>query len=94
MKKQIHLWIEDKEGKASFIFGETFMRELFHEIKVESKKNNSELVKAVKNITDTDKYIIVMDNSFDNPEVYREQRRLNQYSAGKEVVKINFICFI
>lgn len=77
MKKQIHLWIEDKEGRASFVFWKTFMRELFPEIKVESKKNNSELAKAVKDITDTDKYIIVMDNSFDNPEVYREQSRRN-----------------
>lgn len=93
MTKQIHLWIEDKEGKSGFIFWETFMRELFPQIKVESKKNNSELVKAVKDIKDKDRYIVVMDNSFDNPEVYREQSRLNKYSAGKDVVKINLICF-
>ncbi len=93
MTKQIHLWIEDKEGKSGFIFWKTFMRELFPEINVESKKNNSELVKAVKDITNADRYIIVMDNSFDNPEVYREQSRLNKYSAGKDVVKINLICF-
>lgn len=93
MSQKIHLWIEDKEGKSSFIFWYTFMKELFPDVIVESKKNNSELVKAVKEISDTDRYIIVMDNSFDNPEVYLEQRRLNKYSVGKDVVKINLICF-
>lgn len=43
------------------------MKQLYPEVVVESKRNNSELVKAVKSLKDTDnKYIIVFDNSFDN----------------------------
>ena len=44
---------------------------------VESKKNNSELVKSVKALQDIEnKYIIVFDNSFDNLQILMEQKRL------------------
>lgn len=33
----------------------------------------TQLAKAVNSISDADRYIIVMDNFFDNPEVYLEQ---------------------
>lgn len=47
------------------------MKHLCPDISVESKNNNSELVKAVKNLEDTDnKYVIVFDNSFDNLVAY------------------------
>ena len=44
------LWIEDRKGKASYIFWENFMKQLCPEVIVESKKNNSELVKAVRTL--------------------------------------------
>lgn len=43
-----YLWIEDRKGKASYTFGISFMEQLCPDVIVESKKNNSELVKAVK----------------------------------------------
>lgn len=62
---------------------------------VESKKNNSELVKAVNKLDDTDnRYVIVFDNSFDNPQVAMEQKLLKQYADKKKnVVLIDIICF-
>ena len=66
------LWIEDQKGKASYTFWENFMRQLCPKVIVESKKNNSELVKAVKSLQDEEnKYIIVFDNSFDNLQVVK-----------------------
>ena len=66
------LWIEDRKGKASYTFWENFMKQLSPNIIVESKKNNSELVKAVKSLQDEEnKYIIVFDNSFDNLQVVK-----------------------
>lgn len=58
-----YLWIEDRKGKASYTFWTSFMEQLCPDVIVESKKNNSELVKAVKTLQDTEnKYIIVFDN--------------------------------
>ena len=93
MQEKTYLWLEDKEGKSSYTFWKRFMSLLFPEVIVESKKNNSGLVKAVKNIEDNNKYIVMMDNSFDNPEVFRELSRLKKYAAGKNVVIVNLICF-
>ena len=57
-----YLWLEDRNGKSGYIFCQTFMKQLCPEIVVESKKNNSELVKAVKGLEDTEnRYIIVFD---------------------------------
>ncbi len=79
MTSKTFLWIEDRKGKASYIFWETLLRQLCPDIQVESKRNNSELVKAVKNIDDEDnKYIIMFDNSFDNLQVTTEQKILYQ----------------
>ncbi len=73
------LWIEDRKGKASYIFWENLMKRLCPDVIVESKKNNSELVKAVKTLQDEEnKYIIVFDNSFDNLQVVMEQKRLKK----------------
>lgn len=62
---------------------------------LESKKNNSELVKAVKALEDSEnKYIIVFDNSFDNLQVAMEQKMLRKYVGDKEnVVLMDIICF-
>ena len=95
MSSQIFLWIEDKKGKASYVFWQSFLNQLYPGIEVVSKKNNSELVKAVKNINDTDnRYVIILDNSFDNLQVVMEQKLLKQYADKKEnVVLMNIICF-
>lgn len=60
------LWIEDRKGKSGYLFWSSFLKELFPDMVVESKKNNSELVKAVKNLADIkNRYVIVFDNSFE-----------------------------
>ena len=48
MSVKTYLWIEDRIGKASYKFWTTLMHEICPEVIVESKKNNRELVKAVK----------------------------------------------
>lgn len=89
------LWIEDKEEKAGYIFWSTLLNELCPDIVVESKGNSSELVKAVKNLMDTEnKYVIVLDNSFDNLQAVMERKLLKQYAEGKEnIVLMDIICF-
>ena len=89
------LWIEDRKGKASYIFWENLMKQLCPDVIVESKKNNSELVKAVKTLQDEEnKYIIVFDNSFDNLQVVMEQKRLKKYvNEKKNVWLLDIICF-
>ena len=73
------LWIEDKKGKASYTFWENLMKQLCPKVIVESKKNNSELVKAVRTLQDDEnRYIIVFDNSFDNLQIVMEQKRLKK----------------
>ncbi len=71
------------------------MKHLCPDISVESKNNNSELVKAVKNLEDTDnKYVIVFDNSFDNLQVAMELKLLKQYAGQKKnIVLMDIICF-
>lgn len=56
------LWIEDRKGKASYTFWANLMKQLCSDVIVESKKNNSELVKAVRTLQDAEnRYIIVSD---------------------------------
>lgn len=71
------------------------MHQLCPDLIVESKKNNSELIKAVKALADEDnKYIIVYDNSFDNLQVYKEQKILKNYVEAKSNVwMMDIICF-
>ena len=71
------------------------MSQLYPEIIVESKKNNSELVKAVRRLEDSEnKYIIVLDNAFDNLQAIMEQKRLHEFAAEKEnVILLDIICF-
>ena len=68
------------------------MSQLYPEIIVESKQNNSELVKAVRRLEDSEnKYIIVLDNAFDNLQAIMEQKRLHEFAAEKEnVILLNF----
>ncbi|MCM1044229.1 MAG: hypothetical protein NC417_01855 [Candidatus Gastranaerophilales bacterium] len=90
-----YLWIEDRKEKSGYIFWQAFMRQLCPEIVVESKKNNSELVKAVKALEDNEnRYIIVFDNSFDNLLVVMEQKLLRKYAEAKgNVLLLDIICF-
>ncbi len=55
LSEKIFLWIEDRKGKASYIFWKTLMEHLIPEVVVESKGNNSELVKSIKELEDTNK---------------------------------------
>ena len=89
------LWIEDRKGKASYTFWANLMKQLCSDVIVESKKNNSELVKAVRTLQETENgYIIVFDNSFDNLQIVMEKKRLKKYVNEKEnVFLLNIICF-
>lgn len=89
------MWIEDRKGKASYTFWENLMKQLCPDVMVQSKKNNSELVKAVRTLQDEEnKYVIVFDNSFDNLQVVMEQKHLKKYVEGKEnVFLLDIICF-
>lgn len=90
-----YLWIEDRKDKSGYIFWQTLLGQLCPEIVLESKKNNSELVKAVKALEDTEnRYIVVFDNSFDNLQVAMEQKLLRKYAGDKEnVILMDIICF-
>lgn len=95
MPDRTFLWIEDRKGKSGYLFWSSFLEELFPDMVVESKKNNSELVKAVKNLTDIkNRYVIVFDNSFDNLQTVMERKLLKQYVYDKEnVILMDIICF-
>lgn len=90
-----YLWIEDRKNKSGYIFWQTLLGQLCPEIVLESKQNNSELVKAVKALEDTEnRYIVVFDNSFDNLQVAMEQKMLRKYAGDKEnVILMDIICF-
>lgn len=90
-----YLWIEDRKDKSGYIFWQTLMGQLCPEIVLESKTNNSELVKAVKALEDTEnRYIVVFDNSFDNLQVAMEQKLLRKYASDKSnVILMDIICF-
>ncbi|MFI3213184.1 MAG: hypothetical protein R3Y24_07560 [Eubacteriales bacterium] len=95
MPLKTYLWIEDRKGKASYIFWETFMKEVCPDVIVESKMNNRELVKAVKGLADKEnRYIIAYDNSFDNVQVCMEQRILKQAAEVRDnVFLLDLVCF-
>ena len=95
MSAKTYLWIEDRIGKASYKFWTTFMHEICPEVIVESKMNNRELVKAVKGLTDKEnRYIIALDNSFDNMQIYMEQKIVKEAADIRDnVFLLNLICF-
>lgn len=95
MSKKTYLWIEDRRDKAGYVFWKTLMRQLYPEMVVESKRNSSELVKAVKALQDQEnQYIIVCDNAFDNLQVYQEQKVLKRYAdRNGNVFLMDIICF-
>lgn len=95
MSAKTYLWIEDRIGKASYKFWTTFMHEICPEVIVESKMNNRELVKAVKGLADKEnRYIIALDNSFDNVQIYMEQKIMKEAADIRDnVFLLNLICF-
>ena len=95
MSSKIYLWIEDREGKAGYLFWNTFLKYLYPDLVVESKKNSSGLIKAVKDLENTrNRYVIVFDNSFDNTQAVMERKLLKQYADNREnVVLMDIICF-
>ena len=40
MSSKTFLWIEDRIGKSSYVFWESFLQQLCPDVEVESKKNN------------------------------------------------------
>lgn len=94
-KWKTYLWLEDRQGKAGYTFWKILMQQISPDVIVESKKNNSELVKAVRQLEDNrNQYIIVYDNSFDNLQVYQEQKLLKRYAdKRKNVFLLGLICF-
>ncbi len=89
MSMKTYLWIEDRIGKASYKFWTAFMHETCPQVIVESKMNNRELVKAVKGLTDKEnRYIIALDNSFDNVQIYMEQKILKEAADKRNNVFI------
>ena len=95
MSVKTYLWIEDRIEKSGYKFWTTLMHELYPEVIVESKMNNRELVKAVKGLTDKEnKYIIALDNSFDNVQVCMEQKLLKEAADKRNnVFLLDIICF-
>ncbi len=95
MSVKTYLWIEDHMEKSSYKFWTTLMHELCPDVIVESKNNNHELVKAVKCLTDKEnRYIIALDNAFDNVQIYLEQKMLKEAADKKNnVFLLNLICF-
>ena len=94
-KEKTYLWLEDRQGKSGFSFWKVLMQQIGQNIIVESKRNNSELIKAVRQLEDNkNHYIIVYDNSFDNLQVYQEQKLLRRYADKKKnVFLLDLICF-
>lgn len=78
-----YIWCEDSSS------GYSFWREMFQHINpsavVESKGNNTNLCKAVCNLSDTEnQYYVLLDNAVDNPDVLREMQRINRFISGKD----------
>ena len=82
------VWCEDTG--SGFAFWKKMFKTLYRDFLVESKKNNSELCKAVSGIGDDDgnKYYVIMDNAVDNPDVLREIQRLHRLAKDKSNVSI------
>ena len=95
MSFKTYLWIEDRIGKASYKFWTLFMNEICPDVIVESKRNNRELVKAVKGLIDKEnRYIIALDNSFDNVQICMEQKILKEAADKRDnVFLLDIICF-
>lgn len=81
-----YLWCED--SASGFQFWQAVFRVIHPDIEVVSKKGNTELVKATKNIDDDNQYFIIIDTATDNPNVIRENKRLYSNIKEKENVAV------
>lgn len=93
--KKTYFWIEDRKGKASYTFWKCLLKTLFPNIILESKNNSSELIKAVRRLEDEqNRYIIVLDNSFDNVQSILEFKQLKEFSSHRTNIRLmDIICF-
>ena len=80
MIRMIYLWTEDREEKSGYRFWKMIAGMLFGDrITVESKRNNSELVKAVEKIRpDGNQYLIAFDHAYDNTNIGQLADRLKE----------------
>lgn len=83
-----YVWCEDTGSGLAFwkMLFDTFYRDYI----VESKKNNTELCKAIARIKpdEDDRYYVLMDNAIDNPDVLRETQRLYHSIKDKSNVSV------
>lgn len=91
-----YVWCEDTG--SGFDFWKAVFNTLYEDFIVETKKNNSELCRAVSKLRDEEnRYYILMDNAVDNQEVLRETQRLHSVVKGKQnvsVIKIHSFEFV
>ena len=91
-----YVWCED--SGSGFVFWKMIFDTLYKDYSVESKRNNSELCKAVAKLEDDEnRYYILMDNAIDNPDVLRETQRLYTAMNGKKnisAIKIHSFEFV
>lgn len=81
------LWCED--SGSGYQFWSAIGKELFPEIHIETKGNNTNLRKAASKIAaDGNQYFILMDTPIDNPDVLREAKGLKRAVSGKNNVYI------
>jgi hypothetical protein len=91
------VWCEDTG--SGFAFWKKLFASLYKDYIVESKKNNTELCKAVSRLKSDEEnmYYVLMDNAIDNPDVLRETQRLYYSIKGKNnvaVIKIHSFEFV
>ncbi len=82
-----YVWCED--SKSGYQFWKTLFKAIYPDITVVTQNNNSQLSKAVGEISDDGNiYYIILDTAIDNPDVLRELTRLKRNISGKNNVKI------
>ena len=91
-----YVWCED--SKSGYEFWKRIFKTLYKDYTVKSKKNNTELCKAVSRLEEDDnEYYVLMDNAIDNPDVLRETQRLYIALKNKKnvsVIKIHSFEFV
>ena len=82
-----YLWCED--SGSGYQFWQAMCKELYPDIKAETKRGNSGLCKAAEQIIEDDnEYYIMIDEAIDNPCVLRELTRLNRTVSGKDNIRL------
>lgn len=82
-----YIWCED--AGSGYQFWKVLFKNLYPDIIVETKHNNSQLSKNAENINeDGNLYYIMIDTATDNPDVLRELKRLKKNISGKNNVRI------